>query len=978
MIGAIVNPPISEICGLGKSYGIQLGSLSIEDEFFPVEIRGKQALDVLLVAHGFSSMKAPVNWSQNDIDSILNLGSELFKSTKHETIDKLSGGTKGFTLNKTFIEVSMSEPVYIGIISSVNDRSMNLSKALNSFFKQHKSGIFQSSTVDLYITMIDSAVVVFSPRGRSMDCNVSSCGEAALMVFQSIENLSYLITHQSDIDDLTQFELRVVSIDHVTDSKYAAKKFAVIKRKVRPIEFQPFSNRVLILRGNLHLRSKIFEHIDGRQHLTASVMSMIYAKIDPPCSWSSNILDRVLHFGTKFYLDCIGNGPLRDLKLIDIPSEFYVGDAYRAKIAIVPLLKTVEIMSNGLFCDDTITKAIKSVFDLSFRCLLLQIDNVSISIWQMKMNGNFFFLYDGYQKDPNGISDYYDGRATLLMFTSLDDLCKNVSERIGKNTFSSSSKMCVHGLRVIELLPLGTKASNKQHGKLPKLVMRKFQPVHPLSASCANLIEDSPSKQDSIAPLLTTDQHEMLRVRETKEKPKYLSTTNLNSTSLVCKVGETNESLEEKELASVIVKDVYENIMKRATAEGLESDGGEISKSEEEKTKAKTETCNRFVTCVEKVLLKTDLRCLQRERDDIINNFSALVDPFQVLAEAKTNDSQISHFRKLPDMSAIVRGTRALTAEFPVKRIFSIENLSVIMAISALITSSFHPVESWSCETIDCVISSAYCMSNFIQLSHRFDFSTIIEHRMPKVQIDNRLFNVKMVAIANGEWSDLEKTLNHLISTHKTSFILVTSHGSLAIFSRQNFVYSFEYATCNFLGHRIDGKNEDSCATSADDAGSSCLLRFRTLTAMLKRIFANHPEMKRQQRFLICRVMVEKIEDESDAAFVPFTKAQEKEIVDKMLQAALDKLKERLNPIDKAIELEKQRIRNYYDETGQTRRLDLNGNDMEFNVDDFKLRILQDNDNDDNSNLAVTSQTYHRQYKYDYDSGMRMSPSPSA
>lgn len=946
-------------CGLG-SYGIQLGSISVNDEIFPKEIKGKQALDAIFVAHGLNSMKPSVDWAQNDIDKILNIGTELFKATRNEKIEKNSELVKGFTLSKKFIEVTLSEPIYFGKMLTENERFMNSDLALRDFFMHHKFGIFQSTHVDLYIERKSNAFVVFDPRGRSMNCGTDlACGEAALMVFPTIDNVIHLITNLSKLKSSNLFKISTVKISRITESKFAPAKFSLIKKKCRSNNFVSLFKGASILRGNLHLSSKIFEHVGGRQHLTTSIMSIIYAKIDPPNSWSSDILDRVLHFGTRFYLDCIDGsskkgGPLRDLKLIEIPSKFHVGDSYQATIAIVPSIQKVELH------DEAIRKAIRSSFDLSFHCLLLQIDNLTLSLTQMKTSRNFF-LYDSTQRDSEGNLDHFDGKATLLMFINLDDLCKCVVERIKRFSHSSSSQLDVHALRIIELLSLG---KNSEHKKLPKFVLRKSQSVCPMTTSCARILNDSPSKVDSVVPLLTTEQHEALRqVEEVKKKPEYLTTTDLNSESLVChvKCRMNDEKEKRKPTTDIIVYEVYEEMMKKATAANAPQKSDDKNKKEEDS--GMKQTNDRFVTCAEKILLKTDLRCLQRERVDVIQKFNMYVDPFKVLAVAKKRDGEVSHFNVMPDKSAIVRGTRTLTdTQFPVESLYNVENFTVITAISALITSSFHPVESWSCETVDNVISTAHCMSKFVHLKHRFDFSTIVEHRMPKVQIDNRLFNVKFVAIANGDWNEIEKKLDHLFSCQQTSIVLVTSHGSLAIFSRHKFYYLFEYAKCNLLGYRKE--KENSAAT--DDDASCCLLRFCNLHSMVKRIFANHPEMRRQQRFLICRVMVEAIEDSTnndEKVFVPFTKSQEKEIVDKMLQAALEKLQKRLRPIDKKIQDEKERIRRFYDETGQQQRnMTINDNDNEIDMNDFKLRILNDE-----QDFPVTTK-YHRRM-YDNDKG---------
>ena len=336
---------------LGKPYGIQLGSVHIGDDYFQEDLRNKQALDVLLVAHGMTYIKSPVCWTRNDIDKILIVGTELYNQTKDIEIDTMSQFTKGFTVKNQFIQVTVSDPFVEGEIITMNDDSTDLQNGLKLFLSQHKQGILMTPEIDVYIER-NKMVYVFDPRGRTMDCERSSEGEAGLMAFGKINNLYHLLVNLSCINVKSTFKICPVTVTKITDSEKAEKFMAVSGNpmiKCREDDYKIINKRVAYLQGSLHLNSEIFSKLSGNQHLPTAIMAMVYSKIDPPNSWSSAVLDRVLHFGAKLYSICIEDGPIRNLALTEIPSHFYVGDIYCVGIAIAPVLKRVGIVKTRLF-----------------------------------------------------------------------------------------------------------------------------------------------------------------------------------------------------------------------------------------------------------------------------------------------------------------------------------------------------------------------------------------------------------------------------------------------------------------------------------------------------------------------------------------------------------------------------------------------------------------------------------------------------
>lgn len=610
---------------LGKPYGIQLGSFDINSNYFPEDVRGKQALDTLLVAHGMAYVKRAIHWSQRDIDEILMLGVELHKETSGVQIDNLSQLTKGFTHAKHFIQVTMSEPVVVGKVMTLTDRSMNLQRGLKTFFSQHQHGILQTPSLDLYIVS-RKVFLVFDPRGRTMDGERDANGEAALILLGCMSNLYHLIVNLSKVNGNDPFKISTVSVTQMMNARFSPDKFMAVSgdptRVCRSVDYTFINDQVAYLRGNLYLGSKVFKQCENRQQLTTSIMAMVYSKIDPPNSWSSSILDRVLHFGTSFYQNCLDGAPIRNLTLADIPSSFYVGDVYRVSVLIVPFIKRVSLKPTRVVCDNPVTKSLKDIFQsTSFRCLLLQVDNCTVAVWQMKSTEEFYF-FDGYQKDIDGNSDLYEGSSSLFMVGTIDRLCELVMRRLLMSQRSEKSNLDIHGMKLTEL----SRLTEKEMKCKPKLRLIKKDCIRPMPKGKAEEFVKSHSTVGSIAPVLTGSTIIKAQDEFTHPKPSQSHTTVKLSKA---KVYEDVMTSVEKKMSMIdssdlppetltLVRCIHSEILRKVLGEEdepfltSEAYGESNCRNEEDKNKSQS-CCGKFVAFAEKVWLPDDCEKLDGE-----------------------------------------------------------------------------------------------------------------------------------------------------------------------------------------------------------------------------------------------------------------------------------------------------------------------------------------------------------------------------
>ena len=408
-----------------------------------------------------------------------------------------------------------------------------------------------------------------------------------------------------------------------------------------------------------------------------------------------------------------------------------------------------------------------------------------------------------------------------------------------------------------------------------------------------------------------------------------------------------------KKVQSEMVQNAIEDeLMYGEDGEGNESEGGRNKCNPCEKD------CEHSTVSAEKVLLKTDLCCLEQERDEVLKNAGKPQDFFPELLEQEK-----SVFEKLPDGSEIIRGTKKMF-ELPLERkIYNYENLSVLVGISALVTSTKYSIGSWTPETVDYVTACACIMSGAVKLNSQMDFYTYEKHQLPKIHVRNKFYSLKMAAVQNGMWCHLEKILGKVFKT-LDRFVVITTRGSFAVFSRQEFYYFFEYSTCNVVGFRIRN----------NELGASCFLRFPDIHSLVRRIYANHKDVHDQQKFLISQVIAERIKEpcENDE-YVPFSASQEQEIVDQLRLNQMmhrDQTIRKVRAVNAKICAEKQRIKKYRDETG---KMVLENIDVDclpagsfdttafFNEDDFRL----DRSSLIRSQELMRSAPLHEEYQVD-------------
>lgn len=476
-----------------------------------------------------------------------------------------------------------------------------------------------------------------------------------------------------------------------------------------------------------------------------------------------------MHFGYRLHMECLEDeNIIRNISLSEVPSKFYIGDSYLTQICIAPYVSRSEIKETRVVFENPMADAILKAFE-TFNYLILEVDNYYFSLWKTE-DSKFFYFFDGYQKRFDGYLDPYIGFSILFSTNIIDYIIEIIVNRILK---ISKSSMKVHGLKIIYLKKL-----TKQEMKSKKrFKVAKSKCIRPFSAADVEQLNDVPSTVDSVAPILSKSQQEILS-EKLEEKPQHLKITDLNSPSLalpkqlayheIMKAIEKKISMvskgEIKNESIELMRQIHSDILKKVT--GIQN-GEEffIANKCQSKIKIKKQEkhpwcpCGKFIGTAEKVLVKTDLDDLMNEREIILNLNRDEEKTQPETSKASKPQNLISHFQNLPDGTKIICGTKSLYKISLNPQIYDYENFSILAGVSAIIASTRYRISSWSSIIVDYILGCAEIMSGIIELKNRMDFYTHDEHILPKIHMNKKFYNLAMKAVMNGYFKDLENCL---------------------------------------------------------------------------------------------------------------------------------------------------------------------------------------------------------------------------
>lgn len=406
-------------------------------------------------------------------------------------------------------------------MGKISSAGINLMQGLTYFFSKYQNGIFQTTDLVLYIKK-DEIYYIFDSTGRSKALERSATGKASLIALTGLKNVFHLIVNLSNVNKNAPF--KISSIDLMKIDKICPQNPIIVEdyyQKVRPCDIKPLNEELAILSGNLSFNSSLFQKSVNRQHLTSSIVAVVYSKIDPANSWSKRELDNIVKMGTHLYNKLTEKRLYHLLHLNEFPSKFYL-ENFEIKISIVSDLFCGVFQKKHLFFDNDLCLGLRQVFkDPRIRSVLVEVQSSTFGVWKSR-NSDIFYLYDGYEKDEAGEFDAYTGKAHLFITVGIDALSKTFVDRLYNGFDYTGGKIQIHGLFVRKIRKLSVEDVKRK----PKIrcdkaddteVSRNFKRVRE-TCSIVDYIDLSITKRDQ----------DYLK-KKIHEKPIYKRIVDLNT-----------------------------------------------------------------------------------------------------------------------------------------------------------------------------------------------------------------------------------------------------------------------------------------------------------------------------------------------------------------------------------------------------------------------------------------------------------------
>lgn len=301
---------------------------------FPPHNRGKQSVAISYAVLAYAKRFALSKFSGTTVNDVLKYGDRIYSATRrirHEELKRnkelplsdleiehvLDGQSYGvedivraFCIGPDQVQVHVTPEVVVGDINAQNSEEvMDVKRALESYFEEHRSGIL--SCKNLTVAVWRGARVYFMFDSNSRGPNGVECvnGEACVTRYLDVGTMADVFLQNLIKDGRNAFAIHQVKV-HIGPCPREPKP----EEKARPEgPFYSGFGTVMpgkrILRGNISQEDPRFGRGKNVQSLPIAVMALTVSLLHKPQSWTKPIIDDVLVLGDELYvatLDTLG------------------------------------------------------------------------------------------------------------------------------------------------------------------------------------------------------------------------------------------------------------------------------------------------------------------------------------------------------------------------------------------------------------------------------------------------------------------------------------------------------------------------------------------------------------------------------------------------------------------------------------------------------------------------------------------------
>ncbi|XP_063994628.1 uncharacterized protein LOC135172523 [Diachasmimorpha longicaudata] len=451
-----------------------LGTVSMADEKFAEENRGKQSSAVAIISVIFSKIYEPHQWTTEIIDEIVVTGDKLHEKSASRLGDaselSVNDIITEFFLSNRRINLVISDCVEAGSMTKQDPKVQDLETGVKKFFGKHQCGV---------LTILNAVHIPIWKWKDHYYCLISnddpqkSTQKVAAYRFTTAEILSSYIREVFG----NEGDYEISAIDIVDWNKLPPWRHDP-SVAVRPTNLPPFNafkrlvggNARAILCGSIHQGSKIFPwNIRNKQTAANCIVALGMSVIKDPITWTKKTLDEILVVGMNVHEESIklnkAQGRLRPpdvIRIFNIGANVLTADVdsttLSGQVAMPP--PEPEVKGKGkakkkkppkakkkkgkqkrvppppppiIFLEEGLTQ-----FFESNRAGVLSAGHSVIALWK---DQGLYFLYDPRCRSDDGTVDDSGAACTMwfaclkplydIIFTGLED-----SEKYGQYCFN--------------------------------------------------------------------------------------------------------------------------------------------------------------------------------------------------------------------------------------------------------------------------------------------------------------------------------------------------------------------------------------------------------------------------------------------------------------------------------------------------------------------------------------------------------------
>lgn len=364
---------------------------------------------VCLMAFCHLYIQDPLKWSSQTINTILINGAKVVKDN-YVRVKEIGPLDCVLNIENCIAKIRIEEPIFLNTVES---SSASLIDTMQLFFNNHQHGLFRCLNFCYLIWKMNGIYFIFDAQGNGNSPEDKN-GFASLLCTESLKDLCKLLKTISSIKSDDCYSISTIKMKHFRKgvNGYTKPRIQYAGTNTYTILSECFA----ILAGKFHVGHKGFQLLKKRQSMAVALMVLIFNEIQPPNSWNSQLIDKIILLGTKLFHEC-KKTPEGEVTIQHLPRSYCVLK-YKFKIDYKPydqsghMGSTLDEMRKNvlMYLQRAINGATK-------KTVIIQTNSLVFAVWACN---EYYYIFDAYARNENGeIADDRLGTPCIHMHGNL-------------------------------------------------------------------------------------------------------------------------------------------------------------------------------------------------------------------------------------------------------------------------------------------------------------------------------------------------------------------------------------------------------------------------------------------------------------------------------------------------------------------------------------------------------------------------------